>query len=88
MAAKKRTRGNPIPLIREDHPDDYNGYPFITLIQYRKDNVLAIVDNADDKQIRALVLDLCGPEQVDEEQIIEVAAGWYDTDHTHCTVQG
>ena len=77
MAAKKRTRGNPIPLIREDHPDDYTGYPFITLIQYRKDNVLTIVDNSDDKQIRAFILDLCAPEQVNEERIIEVAAGWY-----------
>lgn len=78
MVAKKRTRGNPIPLIREDHPDDYTGYPFITLIQYRKDNVLTIVDNSDDKQIRAFVLDLCAPEQVNEEQIIDVAAGWYE----------
>jgi hypothetical protein len=81
MAAKKRTRGNPIPLIREDHPDDYTGYSFITLIQYRKDNILTIVDNSDDKQIRAFVLDLCAPSHVDEERVIEVATGWYEVAH-------
>lgn len=74
---KKRTRGNPIPLIVEDHPDDYDGYPFITLIQYRKSHVLTLVDNADDNQICHFVLDLCGPSQVDEEGIIEVASSWW-----------
>jgi hypothetical protein len=76
---KKRTRGTPTPLIRENHPTDYNGYPFITLIQYRKNHMLTIVDNFDDKQICAFVLDLCGPEKVNEEQIIEVTTHWYDT---------
>lgn len=75
---KKRTRGNPVPLIVEEHPADYDGYPFITLIQYRKEHILAIVDNADDKTIRSFVLDLCGPCQVDEEQVIGVASSWYE----------
>jgi len=75
---KKRTRGNPVPLIVEPHPADYDGYPFITLIQYRKEHVLAIVDNADDKTIRSFVLDLCSPAQVDEEQVIRVATDWYE----------
>lgn len=81
MAANKRTRGNTIPLIREDHPEDYVGYPFITLIQYRKDNILTIIDNSDDKEIGAFVLDLCAPELVNEERIIEVAANWYEEGH-------
>lgn len=76
--AKKKTRGNPIPLIREDYPSDYTGYQFITLIQYRKDNALTIVNNSDNKQISAFVLDLCVPENINEEQIITIAAGWYD----------
>lgn len=76
---KKRTRGTSVPLIVENHPEDYDGYPFITLIQYRKQHVLAIVDNADDKTIRSFVLDLCGPAKVDEEHVIEVATHWWDT---------
>lgn len=78
-AQKKRTRENPIPLIIEDHPLSYNGYPFITLIQHRNQHVLSIVDNADDKTIRAFILDLCGPERVDEALVINTAAMWFYT---------
>ena len=79
MAVKKRTRGGSVPLIIEDHPSDYNGYPFITLIQHRNEHVLTIIDNADDKSIKAFVLDLCGPERVDENQIVRIASEWYYT---------
>jgi hypothetical protein len=79
MPQKKRVRGNPSPLIIEDHPASYleEGHPFITLIQHRNQHILTIVDNADDKTIKAFVLDLCGPEHVDEEKIITTAATWY-----------
>lgn len=75
--AKKRARGNPVPLIVEDHPSDYEGYPFITLIQYRDEHVLTLIDNAEQKTIKAYVLDLCGPEGVDEQRIVDVASEWY-----------
>lgn len=77
MSSKKKTRANAVPLIVEDHPDEYLGYPFITLIQYRRNHVLAIVDNSDNQSIKSYVLDLCGPERVDEQKIIEIAAFWY-----------
>lgn len=77
MAAKKRTRGNPVPLIVEEYPENYDGYPFLTLIQYRKQHIVTIVDNADEKLIKAFILDLCGPEEVDEKRIVEIAADWY-----------
>lgn len=76
--AKRRSRQNPIPLIIEPHPADYTGYPFITLIQYRDEHILSIVDNADEKLIKAFVLDRCGPERIDEESIIRVADDWYE----------
>lgn len=78
MATKKKNRTNAVPLIVENHPADYDGYPFITLIQYRKSHVLSIVDNSDDENIHLYVLDLCGPENVKEEKVIEVASNWYD----------
>lgn len=74
---KKRIRGNPIPLIVEKHPANYKGYPFITLIQYKDQDLLVIVDNVDDKNIDAYVLDLCGPENVNEENLIEVVHPWW-----------
>jgi len=69
---------NSVPLIVEEHPDDYEGYPFITLIQYRQEHILTIVDNVTDKEIRAYVLDLCGPTGLDEELIISIANEWYE----------
>lgn len=71
------TKSTNVPLIIEPHPKDYSGFPFITLIQYRKSPMLVIVDNADEEVIRTFVLDLCGPEQVDEELVITAAQDWY-----------
>jgi hypothetical protein len=82
MAVKKKSRAGAVPLIVEDHPVDYQGYPFITLIQYRKAHVLSIVDNSDDQSIKLYVLDLCGPEHVKEEKVIEVASLWYENSKT------
>lgn len=70
------------PLIVEPHPADYSGFPFVTLIQYRKQPMLVIVDNADDSVIRAFVLDLCGPEGVNEESLIATVAKWYDSNRS------
>ena len=78
MATRRNKRGNPIPLIVEPHPADYDGYPFITLIQYRKEHTLTLIDNADDKTIKAFVLDMCGPAQVNEELLIGVAQQWFE----------
>jgi hypothetical protein len=77
------TKSTSVPLIVEPHPRDYSGFPFITLIQYRKAPMLVIVDNADEDVIRAYVLDLCGPERVDEEMVISSAAEWYSTNRSN-----
>lgn len=64
-------------LIIESHPKDYTGYPFVTLIQYQDQPLLTIVENMDEDKIQAYVLDLCGPEGIDEEELIEIALNWY-----------
>ena len=74
----KRTRVSVAPLIIEKHPIDYDGYPFITLIKYRDEHRLAIVDNADGSTVHAYVLDLCGPTTVEEATVIQVAAHWWE----------
>lgn len=65
------------PLIIESHPSEYNGYPFITLIQFKNEHILCVVDNVDKTNINAYVLDLCGACNVDEEEFIEIVAEWY-----------
>ena len=76
-------KGTTAPLIVEPHPRDYSGFPFITLIQYRKAPMLVIVDNADDESIRAYVLDSCGAERVDEAALISAASEWYTTNRSN-----
>jgi hypothetical protein len=81
IAPKSRTnssRKKVVPLIVEPHPVEYSGFPFITLIQYRKLPMLVIVDNADDDIIRAFVLDWCGPEGINEEILFDIASYWYE----------
>jgi len=68
-----------VPLIAENHPPSFTGYKFITLIQYNEQCLLTIVDNVIDHEIKAYVLDLCGPSGVSEEMIINVAYEWYLT---------
>jgi len=71
-----------IELIVEPHPLGYAGFPFITLIQYRKVPMLVIIDNVGESVVRTFVLDLCGPEEVDEDQLISVVTEWYNNSRT------
>lgn len=72
----------PIPLIIEQHPVDYVGFPFVTLIQYRKHPMLAIVDNIKDDIMYVFVLDLCEPTCVNEELLILAATEWYENNRS------
>lgn len=65
------------PLVVEEHPSDYEGYAFITLIRFNDESFLNIVDNVTKKYIYGYVIDLCGPEQFSEELLIETAFEWY-----------
>jgi len=82
MTTKRRVRGNPIPLIVEPHPENYTGYPFITLIQYRDNHTLLIIDQRSPKTIEGFVLDLCGPTGTDEELLINTASEWFEHHQT------
>ncbi len=75
----EKSKKRQVPLIVEQHPSDYTGLPFITLIQYNKESHLTIVDNAADKTINAFVLDLCGPESIDQQVLFDIVEEWYTT---------
>lgn len=68
---------NKIPLIIEPYPEDYHGYKFITMIRYNDENLLNLVDNVINNTIVSYVLDLCSPNGVNEESIIDVANFWF-----------
>ena len=82
----KKAKGDLASLIIEQHPVDYIGPKFITLIQYRKQPLLAIVDNIKNGILYAFVLDLCAPAGVEEEMIISAATDWYNTNRTNFPV--
>lgn len=73
----KKVKEHPLPLLIEDHPNNYTGFPFLTFIQFRTEHVLAIVDNVHDNQIQCYVLDYCGPENVSEVDLMELADRWF-----------
>lgn len=66
-------------MIVEPHPEEYNGYSFITLIQFNEKHLLSIIDNYDKKTIKAYVLDYCESSEVDEIEIITVAHDWWNS---------
>lgn len=72
---------NKYPLIVEAHPEDYDGYDFITLIQYNDVSHLTIIDNTDKKFINCYVLDLCKTVGIREDSVIETAQMWYENSH-------
>lgn len=80
VTSRRNRKANHVPLIVEPHPEDYDGYPFITLLQYRDKHILTVVDNATEKAINAFVLDLCNPEGLNEEFVIAMIAEWYEND--------
>ncbi len=67
------------PLIIENHPENYNGYKFITLIQYSviDEPFLSIIDNVTSNKIYLYDLDSCVQENLDEDLIITEALNWY-----------
>jgi hypothetical protein len=66
------------PFIIQHHPVEYTGYPFLSVIQYKNQHIISIIDNVNKKTVKAFVLDLCGPENVDEELVINIASYWYE----------
>lgn len=79
----KAERKNAVPLIVEQHPIEYTGFPFITLVQYRSQPLLAVIDNADGDVVRAFILDMCGPESVSEDTIVNVVSDWYENNRAN-----
>jgi len=71
-------KDNHIPLLVEDYPVDYKGYPFLTLIKYRDSEILVVVDNITHKDIKAYVVDACETEGISEEKFINLVAEWYE----------
>lgn len=79
----KKTKTIPTGLIVEEHPDNYNGYEFISLIRYNDKNFLTIVDNIINNSFIVYVLDFCNQLCISEEDVINIANDWYENNRTN-----
>ena len=61
-----RTYLNSIPNVT--HPSDYTGYPFMSLIVYRKQMLLCVIECTKTHRLRAYVVDF----------FTELAVDWYE----------
>lgn len=71
-----------IPLIKEPHPENYSGCPFLTLIEFKNVPLITIVDNYYQDVISAYVLDHCDPEGIDQSLILQAAEDWFINSRT------
>ena len=67
-----------VPLIKEPHPETYDGFPFLTLLEYKNEYMITIVDNYLDKTINVYVLDYCNAENLNRDILILAAVDWWD----------
>lgn len=79
----KKTKNIPNSLTIEEHPENYNGYEFITLIRYNDRNFLTVVDNIIDNSVIVYVLDYCNQLSIAEEEVIAIANDWYENNRTN-----
>lgn len=69
-------------FIQEKYPTAYEGYQFITLIQFNDKDYLTIVDNVDIENVYAFVLDHCNDAKLNELEIITICDEWYNSKST------
>jgi len=66
-----------LPFIKEGYPDNYTGYPFLSLVQTQDKQYITIINNHDNKELEAYVLDFCGPNRIKETSIVTLAEDWW-----------
>lgn len=70
------SKKNVPPLILEELQDKAN-FLYLTLLEYKKERYLTIIDNIRGSDISAFVLDYSGAENIDMNWLLSVANIWY-----------
>lgn len=70
------SKKNVPPLILEELQDKAN-YLYLTLIEYKKERYLAVIDNIRGSDISAFVLDYADAENIDMKWFLSIANIWY-----------
>lgn len=67
-----------VPIIREDHNNEYTGLPFLTLVNYQHKPYVTIIDNYINKTLSVYVLDFCEAMLIDINPILKCAELWWN----------
>lgn len=70
------SKKNAPPLVLEEIQDRAN-YLYLTLIEYKKEKYLTIIDNISGSDISAFVLDYADAENIDLAWFLSIANIWY-----------
>jgi hypothetical protein len=71
MAKKK------VPNLVVERAEDQGNYFYLSVLEFRKENYLVIVDNITEDGIGAYVLDFAQQEGIDLKQFISVVTSWF-----------
>lgn len=66
-----------IPTLVVEFAADHGNFFFLSVIEYRKENYLVIVDNVTEETVGAYVLDFAQQEGIDLQQLISVVTTWF-----------
>jgi len=66
-----------IPSLVVERAEDQGNYFFLSVLEFRRENYLVIIDNITEEGIGAYVLDFAQQEGLDLKQLISVITTWF-----------
>lgn len=66
-----------IPNLIVEYAEDQGNYFFLSVIEYRKQNYLVIIDNIGEENVGAYVLDYAQQEGLDMKQLFSIITLWF-----------
>lgn len=71
MAKKK------IPNLIVERVSDIGSLYFLSMIEYKRDNYLTVINNIDEEEVGAYVLDFAQQEQINVQELMTVITRWF-----------
>ena len=66
-----------IPSLVVERAEDQGNYFYLSVLEYRKQNYLVVIDNITDDEVQAYVLDVAPQAGIDVKQLISVITYWF-----------
>lgn len=66
-----------IPTLVVERAEDQGNYYFLSVLEYRRENYLVIIDNITDEEVGAYVLDYAQQEGMNLRDVISLVTTWF-----------